>query len=342
MNKNPLDPYNFRQMILETPNQFAKGFEIAKNIQIKGDFDSFTVSGMGGSALYVNILRIYLSDLLKTKKTDKHINLYQNRFYTLPPEAYKNSLNIISSYSGNTEETISSFEEALKNNLPCIGLSSGGRIEEMCKTNNIPHIKLPIPFENFQPRIATGYFFAALLQLLINQKLAPDTAEEILTEVEKIKLALPELEKRGKELATLIQGKTPVIHSSLRYKALAMVWKIKFNENSKTPAFWNFFPELNHNEMIGYTHMQGKFFIISLKDPEDHPRSIKRIDITADLLRKNGADVEIITLEGNNAFYKLSWALTLGEFTSYYLALGYNQDPTPVDLVEKFKKLMEE
>src|SRR6185503_18104595 len=140
MDLNPADPSNLRQMLLGGPDQFKVGFEVAKDIKLEGEFKSITISGMGGSALPGNLLRVYLSDLFKRKSDATRLEVYQNRYYSLPHEAFDKSINFIMSYSGNTEETIESFEEALQNNLPCIGVASGGKIEEMCKEHNIPFI----------------------------------------------------------------------------------------------------------------------------------------------------------------------------------------------------------
>lgn len=336
---NPKDPSNLRRVLLESPDQVKTGFELAKGVKVDGVFDKIMISGMGGSALPGNLLRIYLQDLHSQNKS-KPVAIYQNRYYSLPHESYDKCLNIISSFSGTTEEVISSFNEALANKLPCIGISSGGDIEKICRENNIPHVKLPIPYPNFQPRAATGYFFAVLLQILTNHGLTSDMQSEILGFAGELKEKLPDIEERSKILAKKLKEKTPVVYSNARYKAVAMIWKIKFNENAKTPAFWNFFPELNHNEMIGYTNPQAKFIIIMLRDLKDNPKNINRFEATAGLLQKKGVDVEIIDMEGSGVFYKIFHSLALGDFTSYYLALEYGQDPTPVDMVENLKSIL--
>ncbi len=338
---HPLDISNLRRMISESPEQFSVGFSLAKGVSIPGKFRSIMVSGMGGSALPGNLFRIYLNDLFKTERPhDQPLAIYQNRSYDLPPESFHECLNFICSYSGNTEETIASFEEALKNNLPCIALSAGGKIEEMAKAHGVPHVKLPIPYENFQPRVGTGYFFGVMLQILVNQGLVPDMTAQILEEAELLKQGMPALEAQGKALAQRISGKTPVIYTTAKYKSVAMVWKIKFNENAKTPAFWNFFPELNHNEMVGWTLPQAKFFVLMLRDSQAHPQNLKRIEITAGLLRKQGVEVEILDMAGGSVYSKVFTSIALGDFASYYLALEYGQDPTPVAMVEELKKLL--
>jgi glucose/mannose-6-phosphate isomerase len=338
---HPLDISNFRNMIVESPEQFKAGFDLAKEIRIPGTFRAIMISGMGGSALPGNLFRIYLNDLFRTEQPhDQPLSVYQNRSYTLPPESFHECLNFICSYSGNTEETIASFEEALKNKLPCIALSAGGKIEAMAQEHGVPHIKLPIPYENFQPRVGTGYFFAAMYQVLVNQGLVPDMTVDLLKQAAELKAQMSTLEVQGQALAKKMAGKTPVIYSTAKYKSVAMVWKIKLNENAKTPAFWNFFPELNHNEMVGWTLPQGQFFVLMLRDTETHPQVLKRFEITAELLRQKGVTVEILDMSGGSVYSKVFTSIALGDFASYYLALEYGQDPTPVALVEELKKML--
>ncbi|MDZ4228474.1 MAG: SIS domain-containing protein [Candidatus Levybacteria bacterium] len=336
---NSKDPSDYRRVILESPEQFRIGFELAKGVHVPGKFNEIVISGMGGSALPGNLLRIYLNDLYRNYGK-KPLAIYQNRFYSLPPESYNNCLNIFCSYSGNTEETISSFREAIKNKLPSIALSCGGEMEILSRKNNIPHVKLPMPYPNFQPRSATGYFFSVIFQLILNHGLANDTTKDILRQTDKIKKKMLFYEKEGKVLAKKIVGKTPIFYASTKYKALAMIWKINFNENAKTPAFWNFFPELNHNEMLGFTLPQSKFFVLMLRDPNDNPRNLIRFEATSNLLKKHNVDTNIVDLDGEGVFSKIFSSLALGAFSSYALALEYNQDPTPIEMVEELKVIL--
>ena len=338
---NSLDKSNFRQFILDTPSQFKIGMSLAKNIKLEGHFNSVTVSGMGGSALPANLLRTYCNNLFKKHTEYKPFTIYINRYYSLPPEAQgHNALNFIASYSGNTEETLASLEELKKLKLPFVGFSSGGKVETLCKEYGAPHIKLPIPYPNYQPRMGTGYFFGAMFQLLLNHGLVPDLTTDILSEADKFNDYMSDYEKKGEELAQELRGKTPVIYASPKFKSVAMVWKIKINENAKTPAFWNFFPELNHNEMVGFTNPQGIFFIIMLRDKEDNKKNLKRYDATANLLKNNGIASRIIDMDGDDIFSKIFLSISLADWTSYSLALSYGQDPTPVALVEELKVIL--
>lgn len=333
---NILDKSNFRQFIIDTPSQFKVGMSLAKNAKVEGNFESLTVSGMGGSALPVNLLQAYINS-----KEAKPLDIFINRYYSLPPQAkLPNSLNFISSYSGTTEEVISSLEEVHSLNLPFVGFSSGGNVEELSKKYGMPHVKLPIPYPNYQPRMGTGYFFGAMFQVLVNQGLVQDTSGDLISHAENFHDLMGRYEEKGKELSRKLKGKTPVVYASSPFALTAMVWKIKLNENAKTPAFYNFFPELNHNEMVGFTNPQAKFFIIMIRDKNDNPRNLKRYEVTAKLLADKGIESEIIEMDGDDVFSKMFLSITLADWTSYYLALEYGQDPTPVAMVEELKKIL--
>lgn len=336
--KKNLDSQNLRQVIIDSPKQINEGLALAKDIKVKGSFKSIEVSGMGGSSLPANVLRTYLNSIyLKNPKKNKSFGIYQNRFYSLPHEAYDACLNFFASYSGNTEETLSSLKEGLKHKLPAVGFAAGGKLAETCKKNGIPCAIIP---GGIQPRYATGYFFSAMVQVLINAGMIEDVSKELVTLSKKLEKSVIALEKEGKALAKKLKGKTPVIYSSTKFKSLAMIWKIKINENAKTPAFYNFFPELNHNEMVGFTNPQGKFHAVMLMDKNDHPQNIRRMEITAKLLKKKGISSSIIEMPNDNIFNTIFSTLILGDWTSYYLALEYGQDPTPVAMVEDLKKML--
>lgn len=331
-----IDKENLRQIIIDSPKQIGAGLKLAEKININGSFDALMVSGMGGSALPANILRIYLNSLyLEDQKKNKRFGIFQNRSYSLPPEAYDNCLNFFSSYSGNTEETVASLAEALKAALPSVGFASGGKVQELCEKNSVPCVSLP---GGIQPRYALGYSFAAMFRVLVNAGMVENKTEELMTLSANLEKKVLALEEKGRDLAGKLVGKTPIIYASAKFKALAMIWKIKINENAKTPAFYNFYPELNHNEMVGFTLPQGKFHVITLLDKNDHPQNIKRMRITAELLQEKGIETTIIEMENDNIFNTIFSTMLLGDWTAYYLALAYNQDPTPVEMVEDLKK----
>jgi glucose/mannose-6-phosphate isomerase len=329
-----IDKSNMRQVILDSSHQLEKGLNLAENHKVEGVFKNVIVCGIGGSALPVNVLNAIIKS---------PVPIYAHRDYGLPEEASGNSLIICISYSGNTEETISALEEAVQKNLKVICIATGGKIEEICKKTSTPLIKIPA---GIQPRSATGYIFSALAKILSNSGVIKDITGEISEAAKNLESINSSLEKEGKKLAKKLVKKNPVVYASNKFKALARIWKIKFNENSKIPAFHNYFPELNHNEMVGYTGLkksQAKnLFVIVLQDSEDHPRILKRMKLTSNLIKKSGAKVETLNIKDGSPTFKIFSSLMLGDWVSYYLALEYKIDPTPVKIVEEFKKLMAE
>jgi len=337
-NLSSLDKSNLRQVIIDFPKQFEQGFQLAEQVKIRGNFNSLVASGMGGSSLPVDVLKIYLKSLYrKNPKKNKPFNVFQNRTYSLPREAYFNSLNFFLSYSGNTEETLSALKEAAKNKLPAVGFTTGGKMAELCRKNRIPCIMLP---KGVEPRYATGYFFASMLQVLAKAGMIEDKSQELIALSKNLRKSVLRLEPKGQKIAGQLAGKTPIIYSSEKFRSLAMIWKIKINENAKTPAFYNAYPELSHNEMVGFTLPKGSFHILTLLDKNDHPQNIKRMKITALLLRKRGIATTIVEMEDENIFETIFSTLLLGDWVSFYLALAYKQDPSPVKMVEDLKKLL--
>ncbi|OGY60576.1 MAG: hypothetical protein A3I33_01645, partial [Candidatus Colwellbacteria bacterium RIFCSPLOWO2_02_FULL_45_11] len=231
-------------MLIETiknfPQQFKYEPEIVNGEKI-GEFESAVIGGMGGSGLVAGILRALKPEL----------DIVTHHEYGLPTFLRQDEdkrLYVAISYSGNTEETLDFFDEAIKRNLKVAAISIGGKLLEIAEKEKIPYIKLPDT--GIQPRMSLGFMIRAVLKLL--------GEEELFNEVRKLVESLnSDLGKEGKVLAEKLTGKVPVIYSSRRNQTLAYNWKIKFNETGKIPAFYNTLPELNHNEMTGFDVVEG-------------------------------------------------------------------------------------
>jgi len=331
--KQNLDPSNMHQVIADSAHQLTFGLALAEKIHLPETYTNLVICGMGGSVLPAEIL----AALHKTK-----VPVTIHRDYNLAPAADRQSLVICISYSGNTEETLSALQEAIEQKLTIVGISSGGQLEKICQEQHLPFVKIP---SGIQPREATGYLFAALAAILANANLIDDLSADIAAVSQQLYAANGAIEQEGKKLAKKIASKIPVIYSSSPLAAVAQLWKIKFNENSKIPAFWNYFPELNHNEMVGYTgfgDVLAKYFcVIMLKDSEDHPRNIKRMDLTANIIKDDHIQVETVLFQEGPLLYKIFSSLLLASWTSYYAAIEQGIDPAPVAIVEQFKGLMQ-
>lgn len=327
--------YFMRQIILNFSKQFEEGLKLAREIKVEGKFENIVVSGMGASAWPAEILTAWLN---------LPIPLYVNRTYSLPPQTTKKTLTIFSSYSGNTEEPLACYQEAIKKELTMAAITSGGQLKKLCQENNTPYVEIP---SGLVPRLATGYIFTALYSILANSGLVEDKSSEITNMAKNLKPA--EQEDQGKELAKKLKGKVPLIYTSDKLKVLGYIWKIKFNESSKSPAFTHYFPELNHNELEGMAHEkecdfhdQPIFHCLILKDSDDHPKIQKRMDLTAEILNESGLPTEIIDLTGQTLLEKIFSSILLVDWTSYYLAQEYQTNSLAEETIEEFKKKMKE
>jgi len=313
---------------------FPKQFEYEPKIVNEGKwskYEKFILAGMGGSHLQGEILEAVCPAL----------DMVIHRDYGLPnlPErTLKQTLIIASSYSGNTEETISAFEEAITKGYPVAVTSQGGRLIELAKEHEVPYIQ--IPDTGIQPRDALGFTFKALAKLV--------GEEQVLKEATQLSSLLSSMDykERGKELAKTLKGKIPIVYSSKKNEAVAYNWKIKFNETGKIPAFYNVFPELNHNEIAAYDvtdstrKLAKNLHFIFLKDEKDHPRIQKRMEVLEKQLEKRGLPVETVDLVGSSPLFKIFSSLLFAVWTAFYTARQYGRDPDPVPIIEEFKKLI--
>lgn len=315
--------------ILNFPKQFTWKPKVENSANLK-KAGNIIVAGMGGSAFPVGILKI----------AHLKLDISNHRDYNLPPiphTPHPKPLIICCSYSGNTEETISSFEEARKKKIPVAVLTVGGKLSELAKKHKVPYVK--IPDTHIQPRAATGFVVNGLSKLIGLKNEKNFTALSKVLKPEKWQLV-------GKALAENLWDQIPVIYASDKNADLARIWKIKFNENTKIPAFWNFLPEMNHNEMTGYdvikttAKLSDNLHLIFLEDTSDHPRIKRRFAVTQKLLAEKGINISQIPLSGKNVWEKIFNSILLADWTSFHLAKYYGVDPENVPMVEQFKKLI--
>lgn len=343
----------------EAIKNFAKQFGWEPRVENAGalkDFKRRIVIGMGGSHLAAGLLKVW----------NPGLDILIHRDYGLPPlgeETLRESMIIASSYSGNTEETIDAFEEAGRRGLARAAISVGGELLQRARASGVPYVQMPDT--GIQPRSALGFSAKGLLKIM--------GQEAGLAEASALAGTLNPgaYEDRGKELADTLRGHIPVIYTSSGNAAVGYSWKIKFNETAKIPAFVNVFPELNHNEMTGFDvvaatrPLSEKFFFIFLKDAADHPKTIKRMEVTERLLRDRGFTTTVLEMEERNAdpvrsqtpkasadaqahrtsngagaFYKIFSSLVLSDWTAYYTAEIHGVEAEKVPMVEEFKRLI--
>ncbi len=300
--------------------------------------DNIIVAGMGGSAVGGDVLKDWLRD-------DARVPIEVSREYHLPAYADDRTLVLAVSYSGNTEETLSSFVEAVERRCMIIAVSSGGQLENFSQRLGTPLVKLP---ENLPPRAAFPYLFFPLATVLKKLGVFTPSVQEIEETIktledlrEEVRPETPTSRNLAKQLALEVKDHIPFVYGFGFYRSVALRMKTQFNENSKMLSKYEYFPELNHNEVVGWTEPKetAKYFVVILiRDPDEPPEIRSRIDITRRIALEDraGKILEVVG-RGRSRLSKMLSVIYLADLVSVYLAILNGVDPTPVELIDRMK-----
>lgn len=300
-----------------------------------GEIHNIVLAGMGGSAWPALYLQSW---------PEVSLPLVICRNYNIPSYVDEHTLFVVSSYSGNTEETLSAMKEAESRGAHIVIITAGGRLKDLAAEKKLPLYLLP---SGIQPRMSSFYFISALIELLaplgiidpkaISKK--KEVAEWLRPHTSDWRADVPTSKNLAKQIALEIVGKTAIIYSGPLLAPAANKWKICMNENAKNLSWWNYYPEFDHNEFIGWSsHPVDKpFTVIEIRSNLEHERIQKRFNLSERLLSGMRPAPVIVEPEGKDIPEQLFWTSMLGDFVSIYLALLNGVNPTPVDLVEKLK-----
>ena len=330
---NDRDSSGALQLAAHAAEQLRKKFA---PLQLKPGIQHVVFAALGGSALAARLSVSWPKykvpfDIV----TDYHLPAYVN----------ESSLVIAASYSGNTEETLTTFNEAIASGAQVVAIASGGKLIELAKEHNVPYIELP---KASQPRFATLYCYKALIDVLesaglvhtsdVEAELA-STADFIEESVKQWLVDVPTKQNPAKQLALDIAGTSMVIYAGAHMWPAAYKWKISFNENAKNVAWCNSYPEFCHNEFIGWAShpVEKPYSVIDLRSSFENNRVSARFDIVDRLLSGKRPAAHTINAAGDTPLKQLLWSVVFGDFVSLYVAILNGVDPTPVDLVEKLK-----
>lgn len=304
--------------------------------------ENIIVAGMGGSGIGGDILKDWARNKIK-------VPIEVNREYNLPAYADKKSLVLITSYSGDTEESLSAFLDALKRKCVVFCISSGGTLLEYAEKLKVPYLRVP---GGIPPRVALPYLLVPLLFCMEKIGLVSGISEEL---AEALKLLAqicsdnsvekPVKDNFSKTLALSINKTVPVVYGFGFYRSVAQRFKQQFNENSKILAKWEFFSELDHNEIVGWEKSGelGKCFsVIFIRDRNEPLEIHSRIETTKNLMQPAGLKMFEVYSQGNTPLAKMLSTICIGDFTSVYLAILRGIDPTPVKSINQLKDTLEE
>ncbi len=322
------------------PQLCQQAWQLAMKFNLPKDYaevNKIVILGMGGSAIGGSLV-----SSLTAAEAKLPVIVYRD--YILPVYVDSKTLVIASSYSGNTEETLSGFEQALETKAKKLAITTGGKLKTMAEEKGIPIFAI-----NYKapPRAALAFSFIPLLCFL--QKLgfvrdkSTDLKETIVVLeqlVQKINESVPTPQNAAKQMAGWLCGKIPVIYGAGITAEVAYRWKTQFNENSKACAFHQVFPELNHNAVVGYQfpeELKNKIQVVMLNSTYLNKRTQLRYRITAKLLEQARIGYQMVAANGASALSQMMGLVLLGDYVSYYLAILYQIDPTPVKVIDFLK-----
>ena len=296
-------------------------------------FSSVIIAGQGGSA----IGGFLISDLLNLNNYD--IPIVVNQGYNLPFWANQKTLLIISSYSGNTEETINILNEGIQNNCQIVCITSGGKILDLAKKREIEYLLLP---KGFQPRAAIAFSIIQLFQILDYKKILKNrnllnlNQDSFLKVSRVLKDNQGEIVKQAQYLAKKIGDKITILYSSSNFFASVLRFKQQLNENSKSHCWFNIIPEMNHNEIVGWSKSYDNIISLFIDSTFDTKENRKRISLTINHI-KEYSDIELIQPKGENIFYQIFHLIHLFDFVSIFLAKNKGVDPSEINAIDKLK-----
>ncbi len=339
------DPEGMLARISELPQQCRDAWTNAQSLHLPAAYrqaESVVILGMGGSAIGGDLLRTLLEG-------ECPVPIIVNRDYTVPAFVNGRTLAIASSYSGNTEETLTALETAQQAGAMLLAIATGGQLAARARELHVPLLTFDYLA---QPRAALGHSIVALTGIVGRLGLASDKAADLDEAIAvmgswqgEINEAVPLAKNAAKKLAMKLHQHLPVVYGAGHLSEVARRWKGQFNENAKAWAFFEQLPEMNHNALAGTefpADLAGKIVAIMLTSSLDHPRTGVRFQITQEILRQRGVSCEVVEARGSSRLAQMLSAIHFGDYVSFYLAMLYGIDPTSLEVVIYLKQRLAE
>ncbi len=339
-----LDPQDMIGQIDHLPDQLAEAWQLGQQQPLPDltGLKWIVISGMGGSAIGADLMAAYAAP-------HSPIPIIIHRGYDLPTFAQgPETLVVASSHSGNTEETLTSFDRALTKGCQVVAISTGGKLSEKASAAGVPSWHF---LHAGQPRAAVGYSFGLLLALAFRLGLIPnpqqdlsDAIAEMQKQQEQLKADVPVARNPAKRLAGQLYDRIPVFLAADFLEPVARRWKGQMSEIAKSWSQFEYLPEADHNTLAGVINpdklIEKELFVMFLRGSENHPRNQLRINLTRQSMMEAGINTDLYEARGSTPLQQIWTALHMGDYTAYYLAMSYQVDPTPVDALEGFKAEM--
>ena len=335
-----LDPEDMAAQIEGFPRACAAAWEQAQKVSLPAACRAaraVVILGMGGSAISGDLARTLGAETAS-------VPIEVVRGYSLPGYVDSNTLVLAISFSGNTEETLAACDAALAKGALLLVIASGGALQARARASAITHY--PVQAGN-QPRAALPYLYMPVLHALsaleliaCPSKTVTDAVAFVANRAQDFATAVPERVNPAKQLARALHGRIVSIYGSEFLGEVARRWKTQTNENSKHWAEFEYLPEANHNAVVGYSHPAGNAnatFVVQLDSHLYHPRTRVRLQVTRELLDSSGIANQAVAVQGATPLAQQLFAILLGDYVSYYLAMLNGEDPTPVAPLDHLK-----
>jgi len=340
-----IDPADMLSRIAELPQQCRDAWANVQGLALPPKYhqvNKIVILGMGGSAIGGDLLRALA-------EPECALPIVTNRDYTVPAFVNAETLVIASSYSGNTEETLSAFDQAREREAKLLAITTDGKLARQARELGVP--LLTFRYQS-QPRAALGYSLVSLIGVVQKLGFIGDKEADLEEAVvvmeslqEEIRESVPVTENPAKQLAKQLYGHLAVVYGAGYLAEVANRWKTQFNENSKAWSFFEPLPELNHNAVVGYqfpSDLAKKVMVVMLTSSHDHPRHKVRSQVTQEILARQGVSCEAVSARGGSPLAQILSAIHFGDYVSYYLAMLYEVDPTPVKVIDYLKERLEQ
>ncbi|MCB9064220.1 MAG: bifunctional phosphoglucose/phosphomannose isomerase [Chitinophagales bacterium] len=320
-----------KNLVQNFPTQLHEAILIGKSHRFatpKKKFANVVLTGLGGSGIGGSIVQNFTFDKLK-------VPFIVNKDYFLPAFVNNESLVIVSSYSGNTEETIQAMKQALKAKATVVCITSGGTIGEMAKRRKLDCILLP---SGMPPRACIGYSMTQVLYVLQGMGLLKYAFEKELTaSIKLLKNNVRSIQSKARSLAKKLYGTTPIIYSGPEFEGMAIRFRQQINENGKMLCWHHVIPEMNHNELVGWRDKTSSRSVVILRSKDDYVRTQLRMEINKKVIKKYTKKLTELYSEGNSYWEQVFYFIHLTDWVSVYLADMRNQDAVEVKVIDFLK-----
>ncbi|MEZ4936105.1 MAG: bifunctional phosphoglucose/phosphomannose isomerase [Crocinitomicaceae bacterium] len=320
-----------KDYIEEFSKHLIEGLEIGSKSAFNNtnkSFDNIFICGLGGSGIGGKLVSQLYWD-----KIEQPVTISND--YFIPKSVGKNTLTIACSYSGNTEETLEAMEKAASAGSEIAVVSSGGKIIDIAKEKGYNHIQIP---EGYPPRAALGYSFVELQFILHHYGIiSSDFINEVKSGVQLIQDNEADIKAEAKKLADALHGRTPVLYASPLFESVLIRFRQQLNENAKQLCWHHVFPELNHNELVGWASGTNDLSVIIFRTEEDYYRTEKRIDISIEQMKKFTSHITEVHAKGKTRIERYIYLIHLTDLVSVYLADNKKVDPIEIDVIIHLK-----